>query len=577
MVARPKNSAKKSRSVPTDAIDRFDWYVEGVRSGAISAGRLVKLAVERHVRDLARGRRFDYEFDPEFARHAIEFFPRFLIHHVDRWAGEPFELAPWQTFIVGVLFGWRHKKTKLRRWREAYIEVARKNGKSTMLAGICIYCLVGDALPGAWVVTAATKKDQARIIFDTAKRMIQASPALRAICDVTKLLVEVPDTGSKMEPLSSDANSMDGLNPSTSVIDELHAHRTRDVYDKLDTATGARAEALVIEITTAGDDNDSICRIVHDQAESVLEQMATDDRLFAFVAAIDKEDDWSDEENWPKANPNLGISVSIEDLRAKSAKAKANSANVGSFLRYHCNRWQSGADKAILPDKWRVCGIDEGKHFRWADFETRELAVTGGLDLASCEDLAALVFCFQFLGKRFFLPFFWAPEVGIEEKETRHRVPYRQYAELEFIELLPGETMDIDEIGERVADLAERYGCESIAFDPQNAVPTAARLEREHGLDMVRFAQTFEHYNNPTRRFLDDIVSRRITHPHHPIFDAHAFNLSVCQDGGNRMRPVKEKAKSARKIDGMVAAIMAYDISLTAEEEGGSLIAVIGE
>lgn len=572
---RKKPSKPRKRALPADPFDRFDYYLAGVESGELPAGKLIRLAVERHRRDLAR-RRSPFYWDEDAARHAIEFFPMFLVHHVDRWAGQPFLLEPWQAFIVGSLFGWRRKADGGRRWREAYIEVPRKNGKSTVLAGLCAYLLTAAALPGAYVVTAATKKDQARIIFDTAKRMIQASAPLRAVCDCSKLLVEVAQTGSKMEPLSSDHNSLDGLNPSAAMIDELHAHRKREVYDKLDTATGARADALIASITTAGDDTDSICRIVHDQSESVLHRMAKNDKLFAFIATMDPEDDWRKPATWAKANPNLGVSVHEADLRAKCDKAKANPANVGPFLRYHLNVWRSGGDRMLDPDRWLACEWTEGKHFSYDDLSAYDAA--GGLDLAAAEDLAAFVIAFSIEKRILLLPFFFAPEVGIEEKEQTHRLPYRDLADDGYIELMAGEELDCDEIGQRVVELCDRFACGSVAFDPWNAVPTAKRLEREYGLDMVRFPQTSAHYNTPTRRFGSDVIAKRIRHPGHPILTAHAGNLTVAEDSNGNRRPVKPKKRSARKIDGMVAALMAYDTLVSSETtDSGSIIEVVGD
>ena len=247
--------------------------------GQVLTNRLVRLAGERHLEDLTSGAARGLRFDPAAARHAIDFFG-FLRHSKGEWAGQTFTLAPWQAFVVGCLFGWQ-RSDGLRRFRTAYCAVPRKNGKSTLSAGIGLYLLVADGEQGAEIYSAATSRDQARIVFDEAKRMVGSSPALRRRVGILINNLHVAATTSRFMPLSSDASSMDGLNVHGAIIDELHAHRTRHVVDVLETATGARRQPLLFEITTAGYDRHSICFEHHDYSIKVLEGTVPDDSWFA--------------------------------------------------------------------------------------------------------------------------------------------------------------------------------------------------------------------------------------------------------------------------------------------------------
>jgi phage terminase large subunit-like protein len=282
---------------------------------------------------------------PRRRAHAIEFFG-FLRHSKGEWAGQTFALAPWQAFLVGSLFGWK-RSDGLRRFRTAYCAVPRKNGKSTLSAGIGLYLLVADGEHGAEIYSAATSRDQARIVFDEAKRMVASSPALKRRVGSLINNLHVVATASRFMPLSSDSSTMDGLNVHGAIIDELHAHRTRNVVDVLETATGARRQPLLFEITTAGYDRHSICFEHQDYSIKVLEGTVLDDSWFAFVAAADEGDDWTDRKVWRKANPNFGLSVKEDDLARKAEKAVALPGAQNAFRRMHLNEWTEQAERWI--------------------------------------------------------------------------------------------------------------------------------------------------------------------------------------------------------------------------------------
>jgi phage terminase large subunit-like protein len=393
-------------------------YARSISEGAVPANRTVRLACERHLDDLASGAGRGLRFDPAAARHAIEFFG-FLRHSKGEWAGQTFELAPWQAFIVGALFGWK-RDDGLRRFRTGYCAVPRKNGKSSIAAGIGLYLLVADGEQGAEIYSAATTRDQARIVFDEAKRMVVASPALRRRVEPLINNLHVGASASRFMPLSSDSSTMDGLNVHGAIIDELHAHKTRGVVDVLDTATGARRQALLFEITTAGYDRHSICFEHHDYSTKVLDGVLQDDSWFAYIAAADEGDDWTDPQVWRKANPNFGISVKEDDLARKAEKAIALPGAQNAFRRLHLNEWTEQAERWIDMAAWDACAAP-------VDLEQlRRRPCFGGLDLSTTTDITALAWVFPPESHSLWrvVSRYFVPEDNLRKRAARDRVPY---------------------------------------------------------------------------------------------------------------------------------------------------------
>src|SRR5512139_1249755 len=292
-----------------------EQYIDDVVAGRVVACHWVQAACQRHVDDLKHGAERGLHFDREAAEHVLKFFT-ILKHSKGEWAGRPLVLEPWQQFLIWTLFGWK-RADGTRRFRTAYIEVARKNGKSTIGAGVGLYLLAADGEPGAEIYSAATKRDQARITHLEAVRMVKASPMLRKRIRTFRDNLNIEGTASKFEPLGADADTLDGLNIHGAIIDEIHAHKTREVWDKLDTGTGARRQPLMFGITTAGYDRQSLCWTLNEYSKKVLDGVIEDDTFFALIYTLDDGDDWQDETTWIKANPNLKVSKKNDDLRRK--------------------------------------------------------------------------------------------------------------------------------------------------------------------------------------------------------------------------------------------------------------------
>lgn len=387
-------------TVQPNAAETALKYAQDVLSGAIIAGKLVRLACQRFLLDLQNQNEF--YFDPEAAQHVVDFFG-FLKHTKGAWAKKKetagFVLSDWQVFILANIFGWINRQTGCRRFREAYIEVARKNGKSTFVAGIGLYMMMMDGEPGSEVYSAATTKEQARRIFDPAMEMVKVSPYLAARISVFRGSLSVPESFSKFMPLASESDTLDGLNIHCGLVDELHEHPDRSLYDVLNTATGARSQPLMLEITTAGFQREGICWDTREHGVKVVSRKIQDDNFFAYIACLDEGDDWTDKTKWIKANPNLGISTSIAAIEPNFVKALEQPAAQNEFMRKHLNKWTSQNTAWLLDGKWEKC-CAAGEYA--SPLEQRELALKKlkgrrcvmGLDMASTDDLVALAAIF---------------------------------------------------------------------------------------------------------------------------------------------------------------------------------------
>lgn len=416
--------------------------------------------MERHVRDLETGKERGLRFDKNAGLHILNFFS-LLRHSKGEWAGEPFVLSPWQTFILWAVFGWKRADGH-RRYRTAYVEIGRKNGKSTVAAGIGLYLFAADQEPGAEVFTAATKRDQARIVHGEAVNMVRMSPGLQRFIQVFKDNLSMTRTNSKYQPLGADADTMDGLNVHGAIIDELHAHKNRSLWDVLETATGARRQPLLFAITTAGFDRTSICWQQHDYGEKVLDRIIEDDAYFAYIACLDAQDEWTDWSVWIKANPNLGVSVKVESLEDQCAKAESLPAAQNAFRRLRLNQWTEQADRWIDMSVWDGGAVPVNRA------ELSQRRCFGGLDLSTTTDISAFVLVFPPSKKEGLwqvLCRFWIPKDNIVKRVQHDRVPYDGWVQQGLIEATPGNVVDYSVIKARILEDAARFDLKEMAVD----------------------------------------------------------------------------------------------------------------
>jgi phage terminase large subunit-like protein len=557
--------------LPVESIARD--YALGVVEGRIVAGKLVRLVCKRFLDELEKAEHGSLFFNgnpkegkikwkPQNAQKVMNFFSA-LKHSKGEWGGKEFQLAPWQIFILANLFGWM-RDSDVRRFREVHIEVARKNGKSTFLAGIGLYLLVADGEPGAEIYSAATKKDQAKIVFDEAVRMRKASPLLASKIVSFRNNLHVTSTHSKFEPLSSEDDTLDGLNIHGALIDELHAHPNRKLYDVLFEATKSRRQPLVITITTAGWDRQGICWKQRQLGVSILEGKQKNDRFFPFIATIDEGDDWQDEKCWPKANPNFGISVKLDGLREGADKAKADPTALNSFLRKHLNIWTAQQTRWMPMEKWDACcenpTVDPIKLRQNAMVELKGRVCFGGLDLSSKDDLTVFVLLFppqKGDNKWRILPWFWLPEETVQQRVKESRVSYDVWVREGFIETTPGGYINTEFIRAKIREIANAgFQIQEIGFDRWGDQSVRLQLEND-GFKIEPVGQGTKDLSEPMKMFAIYIGNREVEHYNNPVLAWNVGNVEAEMDAAGWIKPAKNK--SSEKIDGVSATLCAMN------------------
>jgi phage terminase large subunit-like protein len=534
--------------------EQIKKYCREILSGKIPACALHRLACQRHLDDLRDGPKRGLFWDEAIAERACIFFEKFLVHSKGEWAGQPFVLGPWQKFIVGNLFGWK-RRDGLRRFRTAYNEVPRKNGKSTLSAGIGLYLFIADGEPGAEVYSAATKRDQARIVHSEAVRMAKRSPALAERIKFFKDNLNDERNAAKYEPLGADADTTDGLNIHGATIDELHAHKTRGMVDVLETGTGARRQPLIFEITTAGVDQQSICREHRDYSEKILNGSIQDDTWFAFVSGVDEGDAWNDPAIWAKANPNLGISVKLDDLQRKAAKAGEIPAAQNAFMRLHLNIWTQQITRWISLHVW-----DENNHGAIDEGELAGQPCYGGLDLSSVSDLTAWVLAFPALDNPDYITLvcrFWCPEAKLQDSHNRYRDQYQAWAREGYLTTTPGNAIDYAFVKSQILADATKFGLVDLNIDRYFQAHQVAMELADEGLEVIGMGQGFLSMATPTKEFERRLLTHQINHGGNPVLRWMIDSVAVKQDPAGNIKP--DKGNSHGKIDGVVSAIMALD------------------
>lgn len=560
-------------------------YIEDVLGGKIVACELVKLAVQRHIRDTETADARGLYFDPEAAQIAIDFFS-LVKHSKGKWAGKRFELEPWQVFILWSVFGWKNIDGT-RRFRTVYEEVARKNGKSTMIAGIGLYGLGFDDEPGAEIYSVATKEEQARITFGEGQRMATKSAFLGGQAKVHAKSISIDEVDSCWKPLGKDSKYQDGLNPHFVMVDEFHAHRDRSMLDVMESGVGARLQPLLFIITTAGFNMQSACYMERDYAMKVLKGQVEDDTYFAIIFTLDEGDDWKDQKLWIKANPNLGVTVSIADMKRLCNKAIESPVTLNNFLTKKLNIWTTQKVKWVNTEKWDQCPyFYRGETFSKEAIKKKlgiaddtELARAlldeaiefmagkkcfGGLDLSSKIDITAWVSLFPLAdGFYLLLPRFYIPKDNARKRQREDRVPYETWGRQGLITLTEGNVVDYAIVMADVWADCGRFDLDSLAFDRWSFEAIRQQLSAEGVPEekMIAFGQGFASMSEPMKEFEKLYLSGKLIHNGHPVLKWMAGNVSARTDPADNLKPDKEK--SSEKIDGIVAAIMALGLAIT--------------
>ncbi|HEY1190439.1 MAG TPA: terminase large subunit [Gemmata sp.] len=554
--------------------DPVTSYAREVVAGHVITGRLVRLACQRHLTDLetasARGLRFDL---PE-ALAAIDFW-EMCPHLKGREAkrGETLRLEPWQKFIIGSVYGWK-RADGTRRFRCAWVEVARKNGKSTLLYPAGLFALALDGEEGAEVYSVATKRDQAKLVFDLAKRAVTRTPDLAALVQPFAFNLVCAETFGKFEAVSSDADTLDGLNPSAALCDEIHKWKGRSLWDVLETGMGARDQPLMWAITTAGEEGEQdVYGQEHNHTVSVLEGVIQDDARFGYIACIDPEDDWTAPANFVKANPNLGVSVFADEIGAQVKSAGRNPAKANAVKRLRLGRRTQDVDSWIPLELW-----DAGRDERLAWARLKGFPCFTALDLASTSDFAALACLFPLTADLApaadldrpalwaYLWRLWIPEETANPIGAKLREIAAPWIADGWVKATEGDCIDPATIEADVIALAAEHDVRGLAYDPFNAATVAARFQME-GIAIHQFPQRLTHFAEPTKLFGDDLAARTMRHDGNPVLRWMAHNCALVENGAGHRMPSRKRSR--QKIDGVVAAVMARGTAAVLGVSGG--------
>jgi phage terminase large subunit-like protein len=538
--------------------DPVTAYARAVVDGDQPAGKWLRLAGQRHLRDVAAAAEDPtsvYHWRPDLADKAIRLF-RLMKHYKGEWGGHPIVLEPWQQFIVGSVFGWVARETGFRRFRNCFVELARGNGKSTLAAGLLIILTFFDHEPGAEGYAFATKRDQALIVFRTARQMVLRSSAIREFVTVWRHNLHDDTSESKLEALGADADTLDGLRPHAAVGDEIHRHPTADVVEVIESGMGTRRQPLLFLITTAGESDgvDTVYGQQYSISTQVLEGAVDIPEWFAFIAAADPEDDWAEETTWRKANPNWGVSVKPEFVRKEYQKALANPAEQPKFRRLYLGQKVSTVEAYLSLADWDACPP-------WPDEATlREAPCWLGLDLSSSVDVTAAVLVWRLGPDEIALrATCWLPGANLEERRRRDRVPYHAWAG-SWLTLTEGNTIDRSEVRRAVAAQAKDWRVKAICYDPWQAAELVQQLQDDDGLPVLAVPQRFATLSEPTKALQALILRRRVRHDANPLLRWMVSNLAVRTDDRENMMPCKKRSRG--RIDGLQATITALTQAL---------------
>ena len=500
-------------------------------------------------------------FDAAAAEHAVAFCEQFLTHtrnSVGAKQGDPLVLQEWQRDYLRRLFGWRRSNGS-RRYRVSYVEIPKKNGKTTLCAGIALYLLIADGEPAAEVFSAAAAREQAAMIFKEAKAMSLACDDLAVLVDArdsAKRLV-IESTNSYYQALSADVGTKEGLNIHGLIFDELHAQPNRELWDCLRYGGAARMQPLIVSITTAGYDRHSICWEQHEYAQNVLDGVIEDTSFLPLIYAADETDDWTARETWYKANPNLGITIDEEEMAEACREAQASPAKENIFKRYRLNLWTEQDVRWLSLADWDECVCPAEPPPRAG----RECFA--GLDLSSTRDLTALALVFPF-GRYIDVEMhLWVPGTSAVERDRRDRVPYTQWIREGHCLGTEGTAVNYEAVRAKLNELGKQYKIVEIGFDIWNAQQLFTQLEGD-GFTLVKVSQSFAGLNAAMKDLDRRVVERLICHHGHPVLRWCASNVTVETDAAGNLNPSKKK--SSERIDAITALVTALSRAMLRPE-----------
>lgn len=560
--------------------DRATRYALEVLAGKEIAGELVRLACRRHLVDIVAATKKGLLWDVDEVARVYAFFEELLFLE----DGKPFKLEPFQCFIVGSLFGW-WKADGSRRFRTAYVEASKGQGKSPLAAGLGLFGVLADGEPAAEVYAAAVTREQAMVVFRDAKRMADDSPEIAARIERLESALAVASTHSFFRPVSSEHRGLDGKRPHIALIDELHEHPTAMVYTKMRAGTKRRRNALVFIITNSGFSRESICWHLRDYSEKVLREQVSNDEWFPYVCQLDpcddckasgkrfptdgckKCDDWKDPKVWKKTNPGLGTILPVSYLEERVREAIGIPSERAMTQRLNFCIWTESVTIWIPADRWRACerAID------WNAMRGRPCF--GGLDLATRRDFAAFGLVFPAVNPgektRLFLRT-WLPETKFLERARQGKEPFHEWLARGWVETNEGDMIDQDLVKRRILEDFERFRISEVAFDPRFADKLVTELEGA-GLTMIAHPQSFDGMSSATRSLETMAMRGELEHDGNGVGTWMIANVALDQNPQGYVRPSKKR--SAESIDGAAAWVMAQARAILKPAEYQSIYA----
>lgn len=563
----------------------YEEYINKVINKELPVCQAAFLAVKRHLDDIEKSKNNDYPFyfDEDEAKRPITFIQS-LVHTKGEWANHNIILESWEQFIIASIFGWRRKENKLRRYKKAYVQVSRKNGKTTFASGIGNYCFFCDspAEAGVEIYYIATKKDQAKIAWSESERQIRKAKALNKEAITykqTSTITKKKDTASKSKPLGQDSNTEDGLNPHLVIVDEYHAHPDNELLNVLESGMGARRQPLTFIITTAGFDKTSVCFSEYEYAKQILQGSLNNDEYFCIIYEPDNiKDIWifmseykeklNNNQNTQEqeelinniifqANPNINISVKDSYLKSRLFEGLDKPVQRTDILTKNLNVWTQASEVWISSDRWLKSYLHQNININ----ELKGKRACIGLDLATTRDIAAYVLCFDTVDNDpyILLPRFFMPKENIRQRSKEDRVPYELWASQGLITLTNGDIIDFDIIESSILKDARDFEIIEIAYDPWKAIEIITHLENE-GFKMQQVRQSFAvgGLSEGTSLFEKTIDERKLLHGNNPVLNWMISCCEVKTDGRDNYLPIKpDRRRSYKRIDGVVASIMA--------------------
>lgn len=597
--SRPKRSRAKPKAQaglpPLPPQPTAGWWGDGDAPLARWPGTTIEIpAVWVGERERWESPDGAYYYDRVEADRAVDFFPEFLKHHIGEFAGRPFALLPYQQLLLTrPIFGWKRASDGMRRFRKVFAFLPKGAGKSPWSSGTGLYLTLCDGEAAAEVYAVAADRQQARVVHDNARIMVEESPELLEMCEVLKDTIFCPETRSAFKVLSSDASTKHGFRPHAVTFDEFHAQKDRKLYEALKKSMVKRRQPLMLIVSHSGDDDEGICYEEYELAKKILSGGYRDDTVLPVIFEADPKDDWTDPAVWARANPGHGITVKHEAIASEAAEAQAEPRKLNDFLRFHLNRWVNQAVAWIPIDDWDRCKADAFP----SDAHLQTLPVYAGLDMSQKYDLTSLVLAFiepiagpaptievpeepvdpatpsaepttKVISLNFtitLVPFFWLPQDTLRDRVKNDRVPYDEWARTGLLRVTEGNVIDydviLDDIKNRITPRFPRLKGAPLGYDPAFATDISIKLQAA-GYQTIEVLQNYKYMNEPALIMEALIRGQRVRHDGHRVLRWNWENVAVRRDDSGRIRPVKPRSQ-AKRIDGVVGSLMAVGRALT--------------